>query len=405
MERPPRGNPVFASAPAAMIRTFRPWWLCLSHCAFGLAIATAALVCTATFTLAREPANGKRTPAESLAGQNAAFRETSTTTNVELGRTSSRPATCRVCVRPADQVWIISTRQLGCATVIDASPDFGVQRRLADGSWATSSIAEFIAADDAALPTCFVIHGNQTDAGLAKAQGMRAYRALTASLPAEQPLRFVIWSWPSDRIHGILKDVRIKAARTTAEGIYLGWTLHQLNPQTPVSLVGFSFGARIATGGLHVLAGGSLNGYSLPPTLPLPPGEGRGEGNGNAAFPSRVPFRAILVAPALHNYWLADGQYHGRALEIVDDLLLVKNSCDSALKRYRFVDTSRRADALGYTGPAGWSPHYSKLRQVDACCDLGKAHDWELYLASSRYTALMRQHAWPRAVPANVTAE
>jgi hypothetical protein len=239
-------------------------------------------------------------------------------------------------------------------------------------------MAEFIATDDAAIPTCFVLHGNQTDAALAVAQGMRAYRALTASLPPEQPLRFVIWSWPSDRIHGILKDVRVKAARTTTEGIYLAWTLHRLNPQTSVSLVGFSYGARIATGALHLLAGGVMSGYALP-----------------ASQSQRAPLRAILVAPALHNYWLAEGRYHGRALEIVEEMLLVKNSCDSALRRYRFVDTSLSAEALGYTGPAGWSPHYAKIKHVDACCDLGKSHDWELYLASPRYSALMRQSAWP----------
>jgi hypothetical protein len=286
---------------------------------------------------------------------------------------------CQPCQRPLDQIWIISTRRLGCISTIEATPNLAVQRRLANGTWAASSIAEFIAADDPAVPVCCVLHGNQTDASLAVSQGLRAYQALTASLPPERPLRFVIWSWPSDRIRGILKDVRVKAARTTSEGKYLAWTLHQLHPQTQISLVGFSYGARIATGSLHILAGGVLHGYALP-APPTP----------------RTPLRAILVAAALHNDWLAEGRYHGRALEIVDRMLLINNSCDSALKRYRFVDTSLSAEALGYTGPVGWSPHYQKLQQVDACCDLGKSHDWELYLASPRDGALMRQYAWPR---------
>jgi len=98
--------------------------------------------------------------------------------------------------------------------------------------------------------------------------------------------------------------------------------------------------------------------------------------------------RAALAAAALHNYWLDEGQYHGRALEIVDSMLLITNSCDMALKRYRFLDPSRTAAALGFTGPAGWSPHYAKIRAVDACRDLGKAHDWDRYLASARYTSL-----------------
>ncbi len=259
----------------------------------------------------------------------------------------------------------------------DTTPNFGVQRRRVDGVWESSTISDFIAADNPTIPVSFVIHGNQTDASLAVDQGMRAYRKLTASLSADRPSRCVIWSWPSDRIHGILKDVRAKAARSNVEGQYVAWTLHQLNPQTPLSLIGFSYGARIATGALHVRAGGSLNGFGLP---------FRGQAN--------APARAILVAAALNNYWLAESSYHGRALEAVDAMLLITNSCDSALKRYHFVD--RGAEALGYTGPAGWSPDYAKIHQVDACCDLGKAHDWELYLASPRYTALMRQYTWPQ---------
>ncbi len=303
---------------------------------------------------------------------------------------------CDSCVREYDQVWVINTRRLDCHAVIRTPPDFAVEQRLPDGSWAQSSITEFVAGDDFTIPTCFVMHGNQVDVSLAVAQGLRVYRALTAGLPDDRPLRFVIWSWPSDRIPGILKDVRAKAARANTEGKYLAWVLDQLDPRTPVSLVGFSYGARIATGALHLLAGGSTNGFRLPPNLTLSRGDVRIERPAeNATQLQRTPIRAILVAAAVHNYWLAEGQYHGRALEIVDEMLLVENSCDSALKRYRFVDTSRSAEALGYTGPAGWSPHYGKIHRVDACCDLGKKHDWELYLASPKYAALMRQFVWP----------
>jgi hypothetical protein len=258
---------------------------------------------------------------------------------------------------------------------IDRAPGFSVKRRLDNGSWASSSIAEFVAASRTVVPTVFVMHGNQVDAGLAVAQGMQAYRAITAAIPTTQPLRFVIWSWPSDKIPGILKDVRVKAARANSEGKYLAWTVHQFDPTTPVSFIGFSYGARIATGALHLLAGGTLNGFSLPP-----------------AQATRTPLGAVLVAAALHNDWLAPGQYHGRALEVVDAMLLVNNGCDAALKRYRFVDECLDAEALGYTGLAGRSPMYQKVWQVDACCDLGKAHNWEMYLGSPRYTALMRQY-------------
>ena len=74
-------------------------------------------------------------------------------------------------------------------------------------------------------------------------------------------IRFVIFSWPSSKVSGgLLNDVRVKAARTGPAGCQLAWLIDQMPAETPLSLVGFSFGARIITGGLHVLAGGSLGG-------------------------------------------------------------------------------------------------------------------------------------------------
>jgi hypothetical protein len=262
---------------------------------------------------------------------------------------------------------------------IDQPPNLVVSRRQSDGSWAPSSIAEFVAADDPATPTSFVVHGNQVDSSLAVAQGLRVYRQLVVGIPEAQRVRFVIWSWPSERIHGIVKDVRLKAARTTTDSKYLAWTLQQLNPHTPIRLVGFSFGARIATGALHLLGGGELNGFSLPPET----------------APQLRSVRVVLVAAALRNSWLAEGNYHGRTLDVVESMLLINNSCDAALKRYHVAEACRDAEALGYTGPAGRLPHANKIQQVDACCDLGKSHNWELYIASPRYAALMRQYAWP----------
>jgi hypothetical protein len=286
------------------------------------------------------------------------------------GRTVSTAA-CPGCYRAFDEIWVISTRGLGGCGHIPAPPKFFVQRRTIEGAWVVSSIDEFLAADNPPTPIGFAMHGNRVNSSDAIRQGMMAYRQFTAGVPASQPVRFVIWSWPSDRIHGILKDIRAKAARTNTDGKYLAWTLYQLDPQTPVSLIGFSYGARIASGALHILAGGSLDGFALAP-----------------ATKPRTPVRAVLTAAALHNYWLAQGRYHGRALEVVDSMLLINNSCDMALKRYRFLDRSRTAAALGYTGPAGWSPHYAKIRIVDACRDVGKMHSWDSYLTSPRYTTL-----------------
>ena len=84
------------------------------------------------------------------------------------------------------------------------------------------------------------------------------YRLLTAGVDDATPIRFVIWSWPSAQVRGQLRDVRTKANRTELAGYCLAWVLTHLPETQQVSLLGYSFGARIATGAMHLVGGGEL---------------------------------------------------------------------------------------------------------------------------------------------------
>ena len=111
------------------------------------------------------------------------------------------------------------------------------------------------------MPTVIFVHGNQITPCDAKCEGLAVYRRLMRHGSDAPPIRFVIFSWPSAKVSGgLLNDVRVKAMRTGPAGCQLAWLIDQMPAETPLSLVGFSFGARIITGGLHVLAGGSLGG-------------------------------------------------------------------------------------------------------------------------------------------------
>src|SRR5262249_36994004 len=125
--------------------------------------------------------------------------------------------------------------------------------------WQQSDLQTFLTFDPT-VPTVIFVHGNQISPGDAKSEGLSVYRHMICYGNDSPPIRFVIFSWPSSKIPGLLRDVRVKAARTGPAGYDLAWLIDQLPEETPVSLVGFSFGARIITGGLHVLAGGSLGG-------------------------------------------------------------------------------------------------------------------------------------------------
>ncbi len=277
-------------------------------------------------------------------------------------------------VERVDDIWLISTRHLGCPAWDKSSDvDLRVKHYSVVDGWSESSLSEFLASDDPTQPTLIYVHGNRVGWCDAIQGGRNAYEDLLGCSPS-RPVRYVIWSWPSDQIHGQLKDVRVKAARTNGEGYYLAWLLGQLDPATPVSLLGYSFGARIATGALHLLGGGELAGRALSPVLQRPSSS----------------IRVALIAAAVHNHWLHPGGCHDQALSQMERLLIQYNSCDPVLKRYRLIEKRSRPAALGYTGMYVSDELATWIEQRDVCCIVGKSHDEDRYLSSASLTAQMR---------------
>lgn len=285
------------------------------------------------------------------------------------------PSCCPM--RAGDQLWLVSDRGLGCQVGRQAT-NLKYWRYDRETGWARSDLAELQAAESEELVTTIFVHGNRISRGAAFAKGWSAYRALVRSAD-ERPIRVIIWSWPSNAIKGIVQDVRVKAARTNRSAYYLAWFVDKLNPQTPLGLWGHSFGARIVTGALEVLAGGQIAGRRLV----------------DRAHATRDPVKVVLVAAALDNNWLARGRYHGRAMSQVDRMLLVNNSCDYALRRYHWIYHRRACQqALGYTGlRTGWldESERGKIEQVDACCQVGRQHTLVGYLCAANLMARMRR--------------
>jgi hypothetical protein len=279
-----------------------------------------------------------------------------------------------VCLpRTEDEVWCVSTRGLGCPDC-EATPTLGVLQHDCDACrWNSSTLDDFLAADNPTKPTVFWIHGNRLDAGYVRSQGLTVYHQLTRGVSGEYPIRFVILSWPADPTPGILEDARRKAVRTNTDGYYLAWLVNQMDRNVPVNFVGHSFGARIATGALHLLGGGVLAGRSLKdPVI------------------KRAPMEAVLLAAAVDNNWLAIGRPHGDALEVADTMLAMNNHCDMALKRYPKINCTQ---ALGYTGAYGpLGDNGAKLRQIDVCCTIGKSHGWENYFYTPSLVWQMRPY-------------
>lgn len=289
---------------------------------------------------------------------------------------------CRCRLRPQDEVWVISSRHLGwpCEEVT-AQPHLKYWRWDCDKhNWRKQSSAKFFETDSAAVVTFFYVHGNRVDSWQAIDLGWYTYDSIVTQGDDPRPVRYVIWSWPSTQIQGQLKDLRHKAARTDAEGYYLGWVLAQIRGDVPVSLMGFSFGARVITGSMHVAAGGELSGEQLGPF---------------ADRPRQV--RCVLMAGALHNYWLSPDCYHGQATHCNERMLILANSCDKILKRYPWLFHGEDPVALGVSGSA-WDDQTGRIAQIDCAPAVGETHDSLKYLDTPELNQLARRYVLWRAV-------
>jgi hypothetical protein len=290
-------------------------------------------------------------------------------------------------------VWLVSDRWLGCADVDARATNLKYWRYEQGRGWQQANAADFFATDDPGSVTHIWIHGNQIEHSRTFQVGWTAYSAIARQTTDPRPLRFVIWSWPSDQIDGgPLEDVRVKAARTGTSSLHLARFIDAIGGDVPVSISAYSFGARIATGALHLMAGGSINGRTLAMTTAA----------------TRPRMDVVLIAAALDNDWLLPGHCHGRALTMVNRMLLVINSCDRVLQRYHWLYGRRScAEALGYTGLAGANQlgaDRGKITQFDACCIAGSDHDWAHYWGSPTIVARILPLVFPSLAPSEIPA-
>lgn len=268
-------------------------------------------------------------------------------------------------LRGDDQAYLVDTR---CLAWPDSKqvPELPVYRYDAlSAAWQPVSTTDLADACLGAIASIHV-HGNRISRYESVARGWAAYHELVNRNPAAARLVFIIWSWPSDQIHGQLKDVRVKAARTTAESFFLAHLISELHPETPISLAGHSFGARIICGGAHLVAGGRLGAFHL--------------AAGRAAAPRQM--NAVLTAAAMHDCWLSPGCYHGQALQEIDRLLVLYNPCDPVLKYYRHIEKRARPRALGYTGAVICGDTPAEVEQINVACQIGKRHSFFAYLCN-----------------------
>lgn len=270
--------------------------------------------------------------------------------------------------RAADsQLWLVSTRLLPHGPVHSsrrALPEISRYER--PTAWRPASFDDLNASSDRNLPTVILVHGNDTDDATARSKGLALYQSLAQEAGA--PLRLILWSWPADYIPGPLRqDARIKAERTEADSYYLARFIAALESTGPLRLLAYSLGARVATGALHLLGGGSLDSQNIDV----------------AAYRELPPVRVVLLAAAIDDDWLLPGRRHGRALEMVDRMVVLVNPHDRILRFYRLLGSGSAALGVrGVASPASLGPHRRKFEQLNVNPIVGGQHAWSSYASS-----------------------
>jgi hypothetical protein len=289
------------------------------------------------------------------------------------------PANAGDCLRPQDDFFLVNVRGLGSRFYCEMDWRRIVCRRFVatddclSRRWITVPLDDFYAADNPGQVTLVFVHGNRVAPGEDITDTLAVYRALIACSPHAPPIRLVSFSWPTERVRGLVKDYREKARRADPAALHLAWVLSRVRSDVPVSILGYSYGARVVSGALHLLAGGTLCGHALPGAANL------------------GDVRVLHIAAAVDQSWLLPGRTHGMAMGLVDRLVLINNQYDPAMRFFHVSSRQGRPVALGRYGmprlptfdDAGVS-----VCQVDAGAQVGKHHALEYYLRAGSLMAL-----------------
>lgn len=279
---------------------------------------------------------------------------------------SCSPAICPSLPRPQDEIWLISSRGFYCAVPANIGQALQYWRYEA-GRWVPSDHTAFAAGDAAVRVTMFA-HGNDVDMHWSVQCGWSVYAAQIQAVPDQEPTRFVIYSWPSEKTYTRpVIDVRSKCARADIDAYCFAWLIDELGPTTPLSLCGYSLGSRIVGGAQQLVAGGAIDGRPL----------------AGLKHPQRPAARVVHMAAAIDSDWLLPGRRYDLAMSETEHLILLNNSCDRALRFYHRIYCKHGGpEAVGYIGmPTAGLPssEQAKSEQYDLCCQIGPDHSWMHY--------------------------
>lgn len=305
-----------------------------------------------------------------------------------------------LCNSAQSEIYEISTRHLCDHSHSISFDQPNVEVNKWSGSrWLRSDVENALPTGGTGMLTIIYVHGNFMERNNALERVRIVDRYLREQ--TDRPYRLLMLSWPSQKESKPLRDVLSNAESAECESLYFAWMLQRLRNEPQVSLLGFSFGARAVTGGLHLDAGGVIPGFMK---LPMPNTD------------PTMKYRVGLVAPAMDRNWIEKNGRHQMAMTHVESMVNLYNSKDPILRRFRFIDRLSRPIAAGFAGFAGLAAladprvttplaGQSRIQQYDCGSVIGTTHSEKSYYGECPYFRKVIQHLlWKESGEANCNA-
>ena len=272
-------------------------------------------------------------------------------------------SSCNTC--PPDDYWILSLRccpqkmkRIGCECCWQFM-HCGPNR-----CQTPSSHAEFLASLDPQVPVCFMIHGSYVEWKSARVDSRNSYCWIRNAAP-HLPIKIVYVTWPSDPCLPPL-DILALGRKSARNAFHIANLIRTIPADHPISLVGHSHGARMATATLHLLGGGEVQGYCLEPS--------------QCAIHR---YRAVLAAAAIDHNWLNPGKRYGCALPVTECLLNFRTRKDRALFFYKcrkpFSRSSLGREGFSRKDLCAMGTDAQRVNEFDVTDFVGTHHFWQFY--------------------------
>ena len=270
-------------------------------------------------------------------------------------------ATANACVRPGDEIWLISTRHIEtCTDDVNAVEVI----KLIENDWFKQDFNSLKLAHDSdqEIQTIFYSHGNMTDLNWSIVRGLEFYENLFLNRPNGPRVRFVIWSWPSQRETIPLVDALVKSRRAKVEGRSMRAALDALDGQRPL-VIGYSFGGQVVLSAMQA-ATSNWNG---------------------------MPYRVTLIAPALERDYIHCEVDSTAIGESTSEVVAFVNGSDrviranSALCRRAY----RRSGKCDYCMSSKLTSDVA-LNEIDLTGESPKKHAIALYGANPKIVGMIQ---------------